>query len=149
MKKHPDNLANKNFSTNPRNQQGAVILESMIAILIFSIGLLAIVALQGVSIRNITGAKHRSDASLLSNQIIGQMWTADKNALPTNFSSPGGALYNNWVTTKVIPALPGSSTNLPTITFTGSQQATITIFWQEPGESGPPHQLITIANING
>jgi type IV pilus assembly protein PilV len=59
-------------------QRGSFVLEALIAILLFAIGILAIVGLQSASIRNTAGAKYRTDASLLANQIIGQMWAADK-----------------------------------------------------------------------
>jgi type IV pilus assembly protein PilV len=135
-------------------QQGSVILESLIAILIFSVGILAIVGLQGVSIKNVAGAKYRTDASLLANQIIGEMWVADKTsatALQANFNSPAGVKYLTW-TSSVQQALPGVVSGvggtLPIIVIDGNNQATITIQWQSPGEAAP-HQHVTVARING
>lgn len=143
-----------NTGSNPHQQQGSVILESLIAILIFSVGILAVVGLQGVSIKNVAGAKYRTDASLLANQIIGQMWVSDKTsatALQANFNSPAGAMYLTW-TSSVQQALPGVVSGvggtMPIIVIDGNNEATITIQWQSPGET-VPHQHITKARING
>jgi len=131
-------------------QQGSVILESLIAILIFSMGILAIVGLQAASIKNMAGAKYRTDASLLANQVIGRMWTSDKTtaALQANFNSPAGAQYLNW-TSSVQQALPGVASGvMPTIVIDANNEAIITIRWQSPGEA-TPHQHVTRARING
>jgi len=54
-----------------------MLLEALIAILIFSLGILAIVALQAVSIKLTEDAKYRSDAALLAEELLGQMWASD------------------------------------------------------------------------
>lgn len=136
----------------PSAQRGSVILESLIAILIFSIGILAIVGLQGASISNVSAAKYRTDASLLSNQIIGTMWAANKTnaALVANFNSPAGAGYLAWVSSvqQALPGVNAASGTLPTVVINGANQATITIFWRSPGESAN-HRHVTTTNING
>jgi len=72
-----------------RSQAGAMLLEALIAILIFSLGILAIIGLQAQSIRNTSEAKYRSDASYLGNQLIGRMW-ADRANLAGYAHRPGG-----------------------------------------------------------
>lgn len=134
-----------------------MLLEALIAILIFSLGILAIVGLQAASVKSAGDAKYRSDASLLANQLIGEMWVADRTTgtLQTNFSSPGGTDYTSWLT-DVATALPGVSgvpATQPTVTFTTdsststpSSIATITIYWQSPSET-ITHQYVTVAQI--
>ncbi|MBK8577809.1 MAG: type IV pilus modification protein PilV [Candidatus Accumulibacter sp.] len=58
-------------------QAGVMLLEALIAILIFSLGILSLVALQGTSIQLTSDAKYRTDATLLANRLIGQMWASD------------------------------------------------------------------------
>lgn len=137
------------MKTITAKQRGSVLLESMIAILIFSMGILAIVGLQGASIKNTASAKYRTDASMLANQIIGQMWTDDKTtvSLQTSYNSPSGAKYIAWKA-NVANTLPGVASNAPTITIDASNAATVTIWWQSPGES-TPHNYVAIARING
>lgn len=55
-------------------QQGSVVLEALIAILIFSMGILALVGMQATAINSVTDAKYRSDANYLANQILGVIW---------------------------------------------------------------------------
>ncbi len=121
--------------SNPclRRQTGSMILESMIAVLVFSLGILGIVGLQAASVKASTDAKYRSEASLLANELIGRMWVSDRApaTLQANFASPDGAAYQAWAWVgtaegdvgtpaaptpgTVLEALPGAAANLPTI----------------------------------
>ncbi len=59
-----------------RPQRGASLLEVLIALLIFSFGVLGIVGLQAnMNIRS-TEAKQRAEAAVLADEIIGRMWVA-------------------------------------------------------------------------
>jgi len=55
-------------------QTGSVLLEALIAILIFSIGILALIGMQTTAINSVADSKYRSQAGFLANQIIGTMW---------------------------------------------------------------------------
>lgn len=129
-------------------QRGVVILENMIAILIFSMGILGIVGLLGASMKSAAGAKYRNDASLLANQIIGQMWVADKTnaSLKTKFESPSGAAFVVWKNA-VTSALPGVAANPPTIAIDANNVATVTVLWQLPGEAAA-HNFVVSARVN-
>ena len=134
------------METSVLKQRGSVMLESLIAILIFSMGILSLVALLGASVKDTTSAKYRTDASLLANQIIGEMWTGDKTnaALVANYGTVSGAQFVAWKG-KVIQTLPGvmdaappaSGQNLPIINISGDNTVRVRVFWQAPGESGP------------
>lgn len=149
-------------SSNPSRQSGSLLLEALIAILIFSMGILAIVGMQAAAVRQAGDAKFRSDANLLVNQLIGQMWVSNRNAaaLQANFASPAGPAYLAWVGSATTPGtvqatLPGADTNPPTVVVaqtaggTGglpTSLVTVTVFWQMPGET-TPHRHTTIAQI--
>ena len=63
-----------------RNQQsGVMLLEAMIAILVFSLGVLGIVGMQASAIAASRDAKYRTDAGLLANEIIGAMWSSNRD----------------------------------------------------------------------
>lgn len=137
-------------------QDGSVLLESLIAILIFSMGILALVALLGASVKNTTSAKYRTEASLLVNQVIGQMWVGDKTALATDYgSATSGAKYTAWKD-QVAEALPGivdaieepavDGVNLPVIEVDGNQ-VTVRVFWQAPGDVDP-HNYFAVTQIH-
>lgn len=60
---------------NTRNpQNGFVLLEGLIAILIFSMAILGVVGMQATAITKASESQYRADAAFLANQLIGQMW---------------------------------------------------------------------------
>jgi len=121
-----------------------MLLEALIAILIFSMGILAVVGLQGFSIKSAADAKYRADASFLANQVIGQMWVDRANL--GSYTSPGYAKRDAW-TTKVANTLPGGGGSVAVSSTATGSQVTVTVTWQPPGMS--PHSYVTIAQIYG
>ena len=135
-------------------QRGATLLEAMVGILIFSLGILALVGMQALAIKQVTDAKYRADASFFANQIIGEMWVNRTNVGSYDYAGTGTppTALANWVTS-VENGLPGvsSAANRPTVTVTGAAPnwtVTVTVFWQPPSTTAP-HSHITIAYING
>lgn len=70
-----------------KNQSGVMLLEALIAILIFSLGVLGVVGMQASAVNASRDAKYRSDAGLLANELIGEMWSSDRlgTTLRNNF----------------------------------------------------------------
>lgn len=139
-----------------------MLLEALIAILIFSMGILAIVGMQAASIKQAGDAKYRTDANLLVNQLIGQMWVSNRTAanLAANFGT-GGTAYQAWVGSASTPGtvkaiLPGVDANPPTVVvtqvpgtappITTTSLVAVTVFWQVPGEEAA-HRHMVIAQI--
>ena len=143
-----------------RRQSGVVLLEALLSILIFSVGVLAIIGLQAASVKQSAEAKYRSDASLLANELLGEIWVSDRTpaTLAANFAT-GGPSYNNWLNhvTGTAPystndGLPGAADNPPLVIVNTTDQptpaVTITINWRAPYE--PPailHSYSVIAQI--
>ncbi len=77
--------------SSKRKQTGMMLLEAMIAILIFSIGILGVIGLQATSVKLVGDAKYRSDAGQLANDLIGQMWISARRGnaanIPTNLQT--------------------------------------------------------------
>jgi type IV pilus assembly protein PilV len=119
-----------------RQQSGMMLIESLLAILVFSLGILALVGLQGMAIKQSTDARYRTEAALLANDIIGQMWVSDRTTagLVANFDSiTGGAAYNTW-RARVGGVLPGAAANPPVITIDPQGIATVTVHWVAPND---------------
>jgi type IV pilus assembly protein PilV len=77
-----------NTSLTSRQQQtGAYLLEALIGILIFALGVLGIVGLQAASLRTTTDSAMRAEAVFAANQLIGQMWADDETQLIANYAS--------------------------------------------------------------
>ena len=130
-----------------------ILIESLLAILIFSLGILALVGLQAAAVKQSADAKYRTEAALLANEVIGQMWVSDRTTatLQGNFNSPGGAAYNNWLARVggVLPGVVANSPTAPTIAIDADGIATVTVNWNAPNEPAgtPIHQYIAIAQI--
>ncbi len=133
-----------------RQQTGSMLLEALIAILIFSMRIIAVVGLQAASLKNANDAMFRTTASLLANELIGKMWVSNRTTLQTNFNSPAGAVYNDWLTT-VQASLPGvdATTNLPSVNVAANGTVVIGIFWKLPSEPAgmPAHTYVAVAQI--
>jgi len=131
-------------------QGGFSLIEVLIAILIFSIGVLALIALQVTSVRQSSNAKYRSEAALLVNRLIGEMWVSDRvtTTMQTNFNT-GGAGYTTWAgaVQALLPGATGGSA--PTVVVANDGQVTINVFWKAPNEQAadPVHNYIAIARI--
>lgn len=96
-----------------------MLLEGMIAVLIFSLGILAIVGLQAASTKAVSQSKSRIDAAFIANQRIGTMWGDRANL--NNYSedkTPINSLPNGTRTTQV-----------------AATQVTVTVEWKMPGDS--------------
>lgn len=135
-------------------QQGIVLLEALIAILIFSLGVLALVGLQAAMIKNTTDSKFRADASYIAQKRIGEIWSD-----PANAANPvASPIHYVETSTDISTLLPGG---LRTVTQPVAGQFQVTVGWTEPGETPatlattPPcymlvaHCYTTIASISG
>jgi type IV pilus assembly protein PilV len=139
----------------PKRQGGVMLLEALIAILIFSIGILAVVGMQAVTIKNVTDAKHRTEAAFLANKLLSQMWTDAGNIASYAYPGSGGVptRLTGWVG-QVNTRLPAAETVPPIVTITGAGATgalvTIQVRWQLPEEASkglPPHNYTVVASV--
>lgn len=124
------NIPQKSFAPN---QQGVVIIETLVAILIFSMAVLAIVGLQAAMIKNTGDAKFRADAGYIAQQRVGAIWSDPANV--------GTYLEAN---TDISDLLPSGTR---TVTQIAAGQFQVTVTWQQPGEA--QHSYTTIVSISG
>ncbi len=124
-----------------------MLIEALIGILIFSIGILALMGMQATAMRATVDSKYRSEASFAANEIIGQMWV-DRGNLSgyATANCASTAVCAAWLA-RVQAALPNATgANAPTISVSG-QQATVTVRWQRPGEAAVSNH-VAVATIN-
>jgi type IV pilus assembly protein PilV len=126
-------LARTSAAKKLKLQEGVVLLEALIAIVLFSIGILAIVGLQAAMIKNTSDNKYRSDASFIAQERIGQMW-----------ADPGN-LANYYETATSVADLLPNGTRTVVAEPTGRGLVTVTVTWQAPG--GDAHQYATSTYI--
>lgn len=124
-----------------------MLIEALIGILIFMLGILALIGMQAVAMQYTIDAKYRSEASFLTNQIIGVMWVDRANL--NSYDTAGGAgttQLTAWVS-QVEQLLPNATgANAPSIAV-AAQQATVTVMWQRPGDTTVSRHT-AVAQIN-
>ena len=151
-------------------QRGVMLLEALIGLLIFSIGILAMIGMQAVSIRATAAATYRSEAAYLANQIINMMWVESRDVLsnPTNAYNlasyqlnapvaagacstganpvPANPNVKRWLQNDV-SRLPRWNQFQQQIAVDANNVVTVRLCWLSPGEIGNAHQFIVTAQI--
>ncbi len=126
------------------HQRGSSLLEGLLAIILFSMGLLSLLMLLSATLIESSNARYRIEASLLINDLVSHMWIGDHslNGLKTRFADTTSTDYQSWFTS-VSNRLPGVSakTNTPQITIDDARNVTVNLRWQVPGDSNS-HQMI-------
>lgn len=136
--------------------QGFVLIEVLIALLIFSIATLGLVGLQVSLKRATTSAQMRAEAAYLVQALIGTMW-ADAANLSSYRTCSSYAPCSTWLT-KLQNTLGSSATadleictaatscTNDTLGYKPVGQVSITITWTVPGEAA--HKYETSTSIN-
>ena len=133
-----------------RSQSGVMLLEALVAILIFSVGILGIVGLQATAVQQSSDARYRAQAAELAQQLLGQMWIGDRTAatLQTQYNctppcSSAGAGYQSWYT-QVKNNLPGVSSDTtlqPAVIVDSAGIVNMTLYWRQASDpAGSSHQ---------
>jgi len=126
------------------HQRGSSLLEGLLAIILFSMGLLSLLMLLSATLIESSNARYRIEASLLINDLVSHMWIGDHslNGLKTRYADTTSTDYQSWFTS-VSNRLPGVSAkaNTPQITIDNARNVTVTLRWQVPGDS-TSHQMI-------
>ncbi|MDX1916030.1 MAG: prepilin-type cleavage/methylation domain-containing protein [Methylophilus sp.] len=117
-----------------KSQKGAFLLEALIAVLIFSLGILALAGLQAVMIKNTDDAKYRAEATFIAQQKLGEIWTNAQNL---------GSLAD-YVVDEPVEQLPSGNR---VVAVSPESVVTVTVSWKLPG--GDPHTYSTNARVEG
>lgn len=153
-----------------RRQNGVMLLEALIGILIFSVGILAMVGMQAAAFSASADAKSRAEAAAFANDIISKIWmgvdrTTDASTITSlnNFQfntggadcafTGGPADATNTVLSTWVSAVTNSATGLIGATAAMQQivvsppdlnRVTVTICWQSPQDArSRKHQVIS------
>jgi len=158
---------------NMKASRGVFLLEALIAILIFSLGLLGLVAMSAVAISAQSDAQYRAEAAKFANEILSEIWVnVDRTTAPTVVTSLGtfvhraggtacpftGAvsaspLVTSWESrVTATSGLPGALASgqqilVDTNATTGFNKVTVTVCWQAPQDRAP-RRHIAIGYVN-
>jgi type IV pilus assembly protein PilV len=160
-----------------KQQSGVMLLEVLIAILIFSVGVLGIVGMQASALSASRDANYRADAALLANELAGQVFSGDRSsgaALQTAFQGSAGfvsakdlddpdrcrtdnpvtdgSMYCLWFNNRVLNALPGAATFPPQVVVVPGAVGTasevrITVRWKAPNDLLNRQYIVTVSVI--
>lgn len=123
--------------------QGFALMEALVAMLVFALGILGMVGMQATMAREQTAAKLRSDAAYLASELVGTMW----GDIP-NLAQYGAGNCNSytrcsdWIN-KVSATMPGSSVTLNVNAGTGD--VSVTVIWTLPG--GEEHRYTMATTV--
>jgi type IV pilus assembly protein PilV len=120
-----------------QTQRGFTLIEALVAMVVFSIGILGLVAMQAVSARVTTDGRLRSEAAAAADELLGRIQTSNRATMAAQFGT-GGPAFNAWLDTR----LKATGTGLPgataTVTFgaIGGDPNTIRVVinWTPPRE---------------
>lgn len=141
--------------------RGASLLEALIALLIFSVGLLGLLGLQANALGASRDAQYRAEAAVLANEIIGIMWTDRANLAQYAHNGSGGntcaptgtATTNanavNWLnqfTASNARSLPGATSAAQQIIVGSDRTVRVTLCWRAPQDAGW-HNYTAVARI--
>lgn len=157
-KPHPRRTGASTLTRLPTSR-GIVLIDALIAVVIFSIGIVGMVQLLASASKLSGDAKYRTDAAMFTDQVISNMWTYDPSTVATDFASPGGSQYLAWAATAKCKSaagasncLPGVETYPPTITLTPVAGfptdfvVKVTVQWKSPNDIGP-HNYVSTTQI--
>jgi type IV pilus assembly protein PilV len=125
--------------SSPQRAGGALLLEALTAIAIFSVGVLGTVAISAQSMGHIDAARYRGEAARLALSQLAAMAAEDPALLAERYDSErGGAGHAAFA--RLAQRLPGASVagNAPSVRVTSgpslaSRSVTVTLRWQMPG----------------
>jgi type IV pilus assembly protein PilV len=124
-----------------RSVQGVALIEALVGVLIFSIGILGLVGLQASMTRAQGSAKFRADAAYLSSDLLGQMWADRTNRALYNQpgTCTGHSRCQDWLN-KVASTLPQGTAVLST---TADGTVSMTVTWTANAEGSHSYVLHT------
>jgi len=143
-----------------RGMRGFSLVEVLVSVLVFALGVLALVRLQAAAVKMSTDARQRAEATFLADQLLARMLIADRavagsfNHRPegTTPCAPTGtastnALLVDWLA-QVTATFPRADANEQQVIVAGTppDEVTIRLCWKN-GENDPPHTMEIVNRV--
>lgn len=120
-----------------KRQAGVALLEVLVSVLLFSLGILGLIGLQARAINFSTDAEDRNRAALLANDIASEMWLTKSVTIDTSKDSA----WQKRVSSADKGGLPNGALE---VTAASANSADIKITWQAPVRAaGEQSTLVT------
>lgn len=115
-----------------RSQRGIALVETLVAILIFSFGVLGLIALEASAVNFAVDSEDRNRAALFASEVASAMWTAGT----VNTGNPQLAAQNAiWQANINNPTTTGLNNGTLTINPVTANSADIIITWKPPARA--------------
>lgn len=124
-----------------RHARGFTLLETLVALLVLSFGVMGLVALQGRALQYAIDAEDRNRAALLADELASTMWLARTVTLPS-------ATVDRWkaqVSDAAAYGLPQASATVSDPDALGV--VTITIRWRPPSRKAASGDLVYTTKV--
>jgi type IV pilus assembly protein PilV len=135
-----------------RRAGGFALIEVLVSVLLFAIGILGLVGLQASMTQAQTSSKVRADAANLADELVAIMWSDITNIADYTAAGCAGSVRCNGWLTKLPQMLPGGTLSTLTVDLTGTSVTnqdyglvTITLTWTLP--NGGAHSYTTVSNV--
>lgn len=122
-----------------RMQQGVTLLEVLVSLLIFSIGILGMVALQARAVQYSVDAEDRTRAAAVANEIVSTMWSQGVLDLPSTTITA--------IETRVKDAPDGLPNAAVAVAGAASGVATVTVRWKSPAKRAADPESVYITQV--
>lgn len=110
-------------------QAGVALIEVLVSILLFSIGVLGLIGLQARAVSFSTDAEDRNRAALLANDIASAMWLSKST---TGIDTSKGSTWEKRVSDPTQGGLPNGTV---AVTAVAANSADIVLTWKAPTRS--------------
>lgn len=144
--------------SRPSRQAGFSLLEVLVSVLVFSLGVLALVSLQATTMRMSSDARHRADAAFLADQLFARMLIslpleandfAHHEGVADCLDAGGAAATHpsavEWLA-EVSDTLPGAPANMQRIEVGAGGQVTVHLCWLQGGNANDTPQRLIVSN---
>ncbi|MDQ0025750.1 type IV pilus assembly protein PilV [Variovorax paradoxus] len=130
-------MKQKNREATAKRQTGVALLEVLVSVLLFSLGILGLIGLQTRAISFSSDAEDRNRAALLANDIASEMWLTKSVTIDTS----KGSAWQTRVSSADKGGLPNGAVE---VTAASAISADIKITWQAPARAtGEQSTLVT------
>lgn len=143
-----------------RRQRGFSMVEVLVAVFIFAVGVLGLVRLQASAVKMSTDARQRAEATFLADQLLARMLVSDPSAAAAFQHRPGGTtacapsgassthpMVVDWLA-QVAATFPRARASEQQIVVSGASSDIVTVrmCWKN-GQDDQPHSLEVVNRV--
>lgn len=125
---------------------GYVLLEALVALLIFSLGLLGMIGFQAASFKIMADSRFRTEAAMLADELLARMSASEVSRVASDFG-PQGPKFLAWFDDRVVGAsrLPAARVipNFSASATPSTLLVSLRIEWTAPGAKGATQAVET------